>query len=416
MPEWALAGGAIVARREILVGLDIGTSFVRCAICEVDQRGEWNIIGLGNSPSQGIKKGTVVDIESTAHCIEEAVEQAQRMAGVEVASVYVGVPNTHASLIVNRGIVAVSSDDKEITEEDVDRVLQAAKVINLPSNREILDVIPRQYIIDGYEGIRSPAGMAGIRLEVEALLVTGVMTSVQNMVRCVERAGLSVEALVLNAMALGEMVLSPDERELGVVLADIGGGTCELAYHYAGSLQAISAVALGGDYITSDIAWGLRTSAASAEQIKVEHGTLLNVPEERLFNVQDVGGQESKVPVRQLSSIIEPRINEIFSFVAEELPRMHVPESIPSGLVLVGGVSKTKGLAPYLRAILSCSVRLAQDGIGGMEDSSYATAIGLVMHAIRRQPVGEQGRSARRGRRNAGLLARVVGWFKEMWE
>lgn len=405
-----------MARREILAGLDIGTSFVRCAICEVDQRGEWNIIGLGCSPSQGIKKGTVVDIESTARCIEEAVDQAQRMAGVDVTSVYVGVSNTHASLIVNRGIVAVSSDDKEITEDDVERVLQAARVINLPSNREILDVIPRQYIIDGYEGIRSPAGMAGIRLEVEALLVTGVMTSVQNLVRCVERAGLVVEALVLNAMALGEMILSPDERELGVVLADIGGGTCELAYYHAGSLQAIGAIALGGDYITGDIAWGLRTSAALAEKIKIEQGTLLNVPEERQFNIQDVGGQESTVPVRHLSSIIEPRINEIFSFVAEELPRMHVPESIPSGLVLVGGVSKTKGLAPYLRAFLSCSVRLAQDGVGGMEDSSYATAIGLVMHAIRRQTVGEQTGSMRRGRRNVGLLARVVGWFKEMWE
>ncbi len=408
-----------MARREIVAGLDIGTSFVRCAICEVDQRGDSNIIGLGSSPSQGIKKGTVVDIESTVRCIVDAVEQAQRMAGVEVTSVYVGVPNTHASLIVNRGIVAVSSEDKEITEEDVDRVLQAARVINLPSNREILDVIPRQFIIDGYEGIRSPAGMAGIRLEVEALLVTGVMTSVQNLMRCVERAGLTVESLVLDAMALGELVLSPDERELGVVLADIGGGTCELAYYYGGSLQAIGAVALGGDHITSDIAYGLRTSLAVAEKTKVELGTLLNVPEERQFNIQDVGGQESRgVSVRRLSSIIEPRINEIFSFVADELPRMKVPESIPSGLVLTGGVSHTKGLPLYLREFMSCGVRLAHDGISGMEDSSYATAIGLVMHGIRRQSVSEQTRSGRRERRNTGggFFSRVVGWFKEMWE
>lgn len=408
-----------MARREVIAGLDIGTSYVRCAICEIDQRGGWNIIGLGSCPSQGIKKGTVVDIESTVRCITEAVEQAQRMAGVTVESVYVGVPNTHASLIVNRGIVAVSSDDKEITEEDVDRVLQAARVINLPTNREILDIIPRQYIIDGYEGIRSPAGMAGIRLEVEAVLVTGAMTSVQNLVRCVERAGLGVEALVLNAMAVGELVLSQDERELGVVLVDVGGGTCELAYYYAGALQAIAAIPLGGDHITSDIAYGLRTSLAVAESTKMEHGTLLNVPEDRQFSIQDVGGQDSRaVPVRKLSSIVEARINEIFSFVSEELPKMKVPESIPSGVVLTGGVAKTKGLTLYLREFLGCGVRVAQDGVGGMEDSSYATAIGVVMSAIKRQASGgEQSRSARRERRSGnGLFARVVGWFKEMWE
>ena len=201
-----------MARRGIVAGLDIGTSSVRCAICELDQRGSWNIIGLGSCPSVGIKKGTVVDIENTVRCIAQAVDVAQRMAGVTIESVHVGIPNTHASLIVNRGIVAVSSDDKEITEGDVERVLQAARVINLPPNREIIDIIPRQYIIDGYEGIRSPAGMAGIRLEVEALLVTGAMTSIQNLVRCVERADLAVDSLVLNSMALGELVLSRDER------------------------------------------------------------------------------------------------------------------------------------------------------------------------------------------------------------
>ena len=406
-----------MARREIVAGLDIGTSFVRCAICEVDHRGGWNIIGLGSNPSEGIKKGTVVDIESTVRCITQAVEQAQRMAGITVESVYVGVSNTHASLIVNRGIVAVTSDDKEITEEDVYRVLQAARVINLPTNREILDVIPRQYIIDGYEGIRSPAGMAGIRLEVEAVLVTGAMTSVQNLVRCVERAGLAVEALVLNAMALGELVLSQDERELGVVLVDIGGGTCELAHYYGGALQAIGAIPLGGDHITGDIAYGLRTSLSVAESTKVDHGTLLNVPDERQFNIQDVGGQESRtVPVRKLSSIIEARISEIFSFVADELPRMKVPENIPSGLVLIGGVSRTKGLPLYLREFLACGVRVAQDGVGGIEDTSYATAIGLVMYALKRQGSVDQSRSQRKERRGSGLFARVVGWFKEMWE
>lgn len=410
-------GGGTVARRDIIAGLDIGTSAVRCAICEVDQRGSWNIIGLGSSRSEGIKKGAVVDIESTVGCILQAVETAQRMAGVTVESVYVGVPNTHASLVVTRGIVAVSSDDKEITEDDVERVLQAARVINLPPNRQIIDIIPRQYIIDGYEGIRSPSGMAGIRLEVEALLVTGAITSIQNLVRCVERAGLEIESLVLNAMALGELVLSADEKELGVVLADLGGGTCEIAYFSNGALQSIGAIPLGGDHITSDIAFGLRTSLGVAEQAKIDHGTLLKVPEDKLFASPDVGGENTRdVSVRKLGTIIEARVHEILSFIGAELPKLKVPEAIPSGLVLTGGVAATEGLVPYLRTMLECSVRLAQDGTAGGEDTSYATAIGLVMHALKRPASNDSGRTVRRDRKSGGLFARVADWLRDMWE
>lgn len=406
-----------MARREIVAGLDIGTSMVRCAICEVDQRGSWNIIGLGSSRSEGIKKGAVVDIESTVACISRAVETAQRMAGVTVESVYVGVPNSHASLVVTRGIVAVSSDDKEITGEDVERVLQAARVINLPPNRQIIDIIPRQYIIDGYEGIRSPSGMAGIRLEVEALLVTGAITSIQNLVRCVERAGLEIDSLVLNAMALGELVLSDDEKELGVVLADLGGGTSEIAYFSNGVLQSIGAIPLGGDHITSDIAYGLRTSLGVAEKVKMENGTLLQVPEEKVFSIPDVGGETTRdVSVRKLGNIIEARIHEMLSFISEELPKLKVPEAIPSGLVLTGGVAATTGLVPYLRTMLECSVRMAQDGMAGGEDTSYATAIGLVMHALKRPASGDSGRTVRRERKSDGFFARIADWLRDMWE
>lgn len=406
-----------MARRDIIAGLDVGTSFVRCAICEVDQRGSWNIIGLGSSRSEGIKKGAVVDIESTVRCIMEAVDTAQRMAGVTLESVYVGVPNGHASLVVTRGIVAVSSDDKEITEEDVERVLQAARVINLPPNRQIIDIIPRQYIIDGYEGIRSPSGMAGIRLEVEALLVTGAITSIQNLTRCVERAGLAIDSLVLNAMALGELVLSTDEKELGVVLADLGGGTCEIAYFSNGALQSIGAIPLGGDHITSDIAFGLRTSLGVAEESKITHGSLLAVAEDKEFEIPDVGGQNKRaVSVRKLNTIIEARVHEIISFIGIELPKLRVPEAIPSGLVLTGGVSATEGIVPYLRAVLECSVRLAEDGSAGGEDTSYSTAIGLVMHALKRPSSNAPARSARRESNPDSWFSRLVDWFKDMWE
>lgn len=407
-----------MAKRDIIAGLDIGTSSVRCAICEVDQRGSWNIIGLGSSPSEGIKKGAVVDIESTVGCILTAVESAQRMAGVTVDSVYVGVPNTHASLVVTRGIVAVSSDDREITDEDVERVLQAARVINLPPNRQIIDIIPRQYIIDGYEGIRSPSGMAGIRLEVEALLVTGAITSIQNLVRCVERAGLEIEALVLNAMALGELLLSADEKELGVVLADMGGGTCEIAYFSNGALQSIGAIPLGGDHITSDIAFGLRTSLGVAEKAKIEYGTLLQAPEAKLFSIPDVGGGSTReVTVRQLSTIVEARIHEILSFINDELPKLKVPDAIPSGLVLTGGVVATEGLASYVRTMLECSVRLAEDGTTGGEDTSYATAIGLIIYALKRPISGDSPtRTVRRERKSGGFFDRISSWLRDMWE
>jgi cell division protein FtsA len=407
----------MVARREIIAGLDVGSSWVRCAICEIDQRGSWNVIGLGSSPSEGIRKGTVVDIESTVESIVKAVDAAQRMAGVTVEAVHVGVPNVHAALVVNRGVVAVSSDDKEITEEDVDRVLQAARVISLPPNRDILDVIPRQFIIDGYDGIRSPAGMAGIRLEVEAMLVMGTITSVQNLIRCIERAGLDVASLVLNPMGLGELLLSGDERELGVVLVDIGGGTCEVCYYSGGTLQAIGAIPLGGELITSDIAYGLRTTASVAETAKVQYGTLLVASEDKVFEIPDVSGQDSReVSIRRLSGIIEARINEMLSFVAEEMSRMKVPETISSGIVITGGVAQTKGLAAYMREMFQTGVRVAQDGVMGVEDPAYATAIGVVVYALKNRSRGDSGRVSRSERRSDGLLARVVGWFKEMWE
>ncbi len=409
----------MMAKRDVIASLDIGTSNVRCVIGEVNQRGSFNIIGLGSCPSSGIKKGTVVDIESTVRCIGQAIDMAQRMAGVSIDSVYVGLPATHTSLMVNRGIVAVSSDDKEITEDDVERVLQAARVINLPPNREILDVVPRQYIIDGYEGIRSPAGMAGIRLEVEALLVTGAMTSVQNLVRCVERAGLTVNALVLNAMAASEVALSPDEKELGVVLADLGGGTCELAYFHNGALQSIGAIPLGGDHVTSDVSIGLRTSIQVAEKSKLDFGTLHQVPEDQQFEIPDVGGQENRlVSVRKLNSIIEARLMEMLGLISEELPRMKVPEVIPSGLVMTGGVSQTKGLGAFTRELMRSGVRIAQDGMGGIDDPTYATALGIIAYALRSQSVTDASRSVRKERRsnNSGLLAKVAGWFKEMWE
>lgn len=407
----------MVARREVVASLDIGTSHVRCVIGEINQRGSFNIIGLGNCPSSGIKKGTVVDIESTVRCISQAADMAQRMAGVAIDSVFVGLPATHASLVLNRGIVAVSSDDKEITEDDVERVLQAARVINLPPNREILDVVPRQYIIDGYEGIRSPAGMAGIRLEVEALLVTGAMTSVQNLIRCVERAGLNVNSLVLNAMAAGEVALSPDEKELGVVLVDIGGGTCEIAYFHSGALQSIGAIPLGGDHVTSDVSIGLRTSLQVAEKSKLDYGSLYLASDDQQFDIPDVGGQENRVvSVRKLNGIIEARVMEMLGLITEEFPRMKVPEVIPSGIVLAGGVSQTKGLSAFSRELMHCSVRIAQDGMGGIDDPAYATAIGIIAYAMRSQSTSDVSRPARKERRSGGLMAKVAGWFKEMWE
>lgn len=377
--------------RDIVAGLDVGTTKVAAVVGQVGPEGLTGIIGLGTAPCHGMRKGVVVDIEATVKSIREAVSKAQRMAGVNIESVYLGIAGGHISSLNNRGVVAVTREDREITAEDVNRVLEAARLIHIPPDREIIHVLPRGYIVDGFNGIRDPVGLLGTRLEVEANIVTTAINSMQNLMRCVYRAGLGVEEVVLLPLVAGEAVLEPAEKDLGVILVDMGGGTTDVALFEGGSLWFTASIPLGGDHITSDIAVGLRTPIPHAESIKIKHGWALTscAPDEVLLEVAQVGGHGTRqVSERVLASIIEPRLQEIFGLVAREVKRSGYTRILPGGVVLTGGAAQMRGLPELAAAELDLPVRVgAAEVAGGLKDMvrgpGCAATVGLVQYAAR---------------------------------
>jgi cell division protein FtsA len=398
--------------------MDIGTSHVRVIVGEVNIDGSINIIGVGTSPSEGLKKGVIVDLDKTVEAITHAVEEAERMVGTSIPSAFLGIVGSQVGLVNNRGVVAVSGEDKEITEEDVDRVLQAAKVIALPPDREIIDVLPREFIVDGYDGIRDPVGMVGVRLEVDAMIITGMVTSIRNLVRCVNRAGLEIDGMVLDSLANAEVVLSRDEKELGTILVDIGGGTTEVAVFQNGSIKNIAVIPVGGDYITNDIAVGLRTPIQVAEKLKVEHGVALYSlsDKEGSIELQQISGKESrKIQVQELASIIEPRVVEILHLAAQEVEKMGYRDPLPAGVVLTGGVSLLQGVTELAEQVFDSSARVAQPGYVGVKSPIYSTGVGII-HYVKRTHMA----SSRdyRGRRQVlpGIFNRVRTWLIEMFD
>lgn len=406
-------------RRDFVVGLDIGTSKVAVVTALASEDGQVNVIGVGTSPSTGMKKGVVVDIDGTVKSIASAVEQANRMAGVDIKSVYVSVTGAHVSSVNNRGVVAVGREDKEIMQEDVDRVMEAARVLNIPSDREIIHVLPREFVVDGYDGVRDPVGMMGVRLEVEAQIVTGAVTSMQNLLRAVYKAGLEVDDVVLAPLASGEAVLNPAERELGVAVIDMGAGTTDVAIFEKGSLWHASVLPLGGDYITNDIAVGLRTPTTQAEKIKIQYGAsrVSMVPEDVSFDLPTVGGtKEKSVSRATLAGIIEPRVQEILMMVDRELKKAGYGSVLPGGAVLTGGSSLLPGMSEYAGEVLDLPTRVgAPAGVGGLKDvvssPAYATAVGLVLFAARERSKS----SPRQKESQGGLFDRIRAWFREFF-
>lgn len=408
-----------MARSDVVVGLDVGTTKVLALVAEV-RRGEGlNIVGVGASPSLGLRRGVVIDIESTVRSIQEAVQKAERMCGFPLHSVTLGVAGGHIVCLNNRGVVAVTRPDREITQDDVTRVLEAARVVNVPPDREIVHVLPRQYIVDGYEGVRDPVGMLGSRLEVDAHIVTGSTTTLQNLLRSVERAGLEVEDVVFAPLAAGEAVLMRDEKELGVVLADIGGGTTDLAVFHQGSLIHSTVLPLGGEYITTDVAVGLRTSLAQAEIVKIDYGSAAAVmaAEEKVFPVPGVGGQGiQQVSAKILAEIIEARLREILGAIAAAIRQSGYPVGLPGGVVLTGGVAATRGITELAMEELDQPVRVGTpERLGSLEDMaalpSFATAVGLAAFAA-----GARGPArAQRNGRLSGVAGRLRGWLRELF-
>ncbi len=409
-----------MARGNTIVGLDAGSTKIAVIVGEVGLDGQLQILGLGTVPSAGIRKGAIIDIESTVRSIEEAIEKAEQMSGRPIDGGYVGITGAAISSLNNRGVVAVSSPHQEITQEDVERVLQAARVIALPHDRRIIHVIPRQFIVDGNESIRDPVGMLGARLEVETHIVTSTHAVVQNLLKCCERAGFHVQEFVLNAYASGEAVLFPAEKELGVAVVDIGGGTTDIAIFEQGSLWFTSVLPVGGDYITSDLAVGLRTPLTQAEIVKKEFGCTLPAltSDSEYVEIPSVGGKEiRRVSKKTIADIIQPRVQEILGLVKDQLERSGYRGLLPGGVVLTGGTALTEGIVELATEELQRPVRIGYpEAVGGLADvvSSpvYATGIGLLLYGAKRQ---NSYREESEGLSWRGLVNKVKKLFKDLF-
>ncbi len=380
---------------DIIVGLDIGTTKIGMVIGEVTEDKQVNIVGVGLAPSDGLRKGVVVNIDKTVKAIEKAREEAELMAGIDIKSVIVGIAGGHIKSINSKGVVAVTNANSEITQEDVDRVIEQAKAVAIPMDREIIHVLPQEFIVDEQTGIKEPVGMSGVRLEVEAHVVTGAITSAENIYKSVEKAGLEVVDLVLEPLASSYAVLSDDEKELGVALIDMGGGTTDIAIFFDDAIRHTAVVSLGGKNVTSDIAIGIRTPMDQAEEIKKRHGIALSslVRKDEYIEVPGVGGRESREISRSiLASIIEPRLEEVFSLVHREIKRSEFAEMLGAGIVLTGGGGLLEGIVDLAEQVFDMPVRIGNPtGFGGLTDSvkspAWATGVGLVYYGAKHSEV-----------------------------
>ena len=408
-----------MAKGDIVVGLDIGTTKICTVIGEVAEggAGRVDVLGVGVSPSQGIRRGVVVDIDTTVRAIEDSVQKAQRMADVDVRSVVVGVTGEHIASLNSRGVIAITHADREVTQEDVDRVLENSRVIVLPPDREIIHYIPRSYSIDGQNGIRSPVGMSGTRLEVETHIVTGARTFMENVAKCVQRAGLHVADTVLEPIATADAVLMDSEKDLGVVLVDIGGGTSDLAIFLGGEICHSAVLPVGGYYVSKDISAGLRTTLEEAERVKTAYGSALvaTTGEADTFTFTRLGAQETTtLPARILAEIIEPRMNELLQMVRHEVNRSNYAGLLPAGLVLSGGGALLRGTQELAVEMTGLPTRIGfPTGIGGLSESvsnpSFATAVGLVQFGGKSQ-IGIPRREG-----PGGLLAAIRKWMRDIF-
>ena len=404
------------------VGLDIGTTKISCIIAETRIPGEINIVGVGNTPSEGLRRGVVVDLEKTVASIQRAVDEAERMAGVPVKGVSAGIAGDHIRSINSRGVIAVSRKDNEIGPADVERVVEAAKAIAIPMDREIIHVIPQEFIVDDQDGIKDPVGMSGVRLEAEVHIITGAVTSAKNICRAIQRAGLKVHDLVLEPLASSHAVLGRDERDLGVVLLDLGGGTTDVAVFFEGSIRHTAIVPCGGANVTNDIAIGLRTPIDKAEQIKIGHGCALAslVSSSDLVGVSGVGGRPDREISRHvLASMIEPRMEEIFAMANREVKKNHFAELLGGGVVLTGGTSLMPGVVELAEQVFEMPVRLgAPEGLGGLganvADPRFSTGVGLVLHAVQEE---EHGGVAHAPAKKSGSRTPfdLTKWFSELF-
>ncbi len=381
----------LTKKERYIVGIDIGTAKVTAIVSEVTEEGRLEIIGIGSTESKGLRKGMVINLEQTVESIKRVVEEAELMAGVEIESAYVGLAGGHIKGFNSRAVVAITSKTREIGREDVYRAIEAAKAIPLPSDREIVHVLPQEFVVDGHDGIFDPTGMTGSRLEANVHIITASTTAIQNIVTCVNRAGMEVIETVLEQLAAAEACLTDDERELGVALLDIGGGTTDIAIFDKGTIWHTSVLPTGGDHFTNDVAVGLRTPILEAEKIKKKYGCALAtmVSEEDTIEVPSVGGRKPRILGRQiLADILQPRAEEICHLVFQEIRRAGYERTLNSGVVITGGSASLEGLPEVAERVFDMPIRRGvPTGIGGLVDvvasPSYATGVGLVLYGLR---------------------------------
>ena len=374
-----------------IVGIDVGTTKICTLVGEADAERGLRIVGVGVAPARGIRKGVVVNVEEATRAIATSVEKAERISGYEIESAYVGLAGAHVSSINSRGVVAVSRGEQGVQPADIERALEAARAIAIPHNREVLHVIPRSYTVDGDDGVRNPLGMQAYRLEVEAHIITGATSSIHNLVKCVQATGVGIDALVLEPLASGEAVLTEVEREMGVILADIGGGTTDIAIFIEGSIWHTVVLPTGGEHITNDIAIGLRTPFTTAEEIKIKHGHARPqaINSHEVLDVAAFGEEgRQQVPRQFLSQIIEARAEEIFDLIRREIKRSGYDGLLPAGVVLCGGTADLAGIRDLARDMLNLPVRIGvpQDLRGLvdiLESPAYATSVGLLQWGLR---------------------------------
>jgi cell division protein FtsA len=402
--------------KNLIVGLDIGTSKIVAIVAELQLDGNLKVIGLGQHASRGLKKGVVINIDSTVQAIQRALEEAELMADCKISTAYTGIAGSHIKSLNSHGMVKIK--DAEVTQMDVDRVIETARAIALPSDQQILHILTQEFIIDGQEDVREPISMSGMKLEVKVHIVTGAVSAAQNIVKCIKRCGLEVSDLILQPLASSTAVLTEDEKELGVCLVDIGGGTTDIAVFKQGAIRHTAVVPIAGDQITNDVAVAFRTPTQSAEEIKIKYGCALRqlAAQREVVEVPGVDGREPRqLSVQTLAEVIEPRVVELYEFVLGELRRSGMEEMIASGIVITGGSASMRGMVELGEEIFHMPVRLGMPRyVGGLSEvvsnPRYATGVGLVLMGKQQMERHLQGQMESNS--FARILERMKSWFQ----
>ena len=408
---------------EIVVGLDIGSGKVCTVVGELGEDDQIEIIGVGTTRSLGIRKGVIIDLDQAIQSVKESIESAERMAGIRINSAFVSIAGSHITSVNSKGVIAISGESPEITENDIEKVIEAAKAGIVSSEKELIHILSREFIVDGQSGISDPLGMSGARLECKVHIITGSITAVQNLTKCIEESGLDIEEIIFGTLASSNVILSNAEKELGVLLIDIGAGTTEIAIFIEGGLAYSAVLPVGGIQITNDLAVGLRTSLEEAEKIKIGSGSAVenNASPEELIEISSINEKDKhNVSKKYLVEIIEPRVSEIFNFVGVEVRKSGCYNMISGGIVITGGSSLLPGISEVAEKVLNLLSRLGRPHYEGeladmINDPSYSVAIGLLSFATEKYSIGRSFQSTKRKTRVKNIFTKIISWLKDFF-